>query len=96
MGNDFEALARALLATQQGKQMAAVKGLEQLNALLRTPDGQRLLTLISQGGADTLKAAANAALQGDENAAKRAIAQLLSTREGAMLAARLMELMNRK
>ena len=92
MANDMERLARALMAGTPGKQAAG--SMEQLGKLLKTEDGQRLLTLLAAGGADTLKAAAQAALRGDEQSAKAAMAKLLSTREGAELAKKLSVLMN--
>lgn len=92
MANDMERLARALMAGSPGKQAAG--SLDQLGNLLNTEDGQRLLTLLAAGGADTLKTAAQAALRGDEQTAKAAMAKLLRTREGAELAKKLSGLLN--
>ena len=90
--NDLEALARALLAGRQGQ--SAAGALDRVSALLKTEDGRRLLTLLASGGADTIKTAAQAALRGDEATARAAMASLLGTREGAMLARRMAEAMN--
>ncbi|MDD6274497.1 MAG: hypothetical protein PUA86_07390 [Clostridiaceae bacterium] len=90
--NDLEALARALLAGRQGP--SAAGALDRVSALLKTEDGRRLLTLLASGGADTIKTAAQAALRGDEATARAAMASLLGTREGAMLARRMAEAMN--
>ena len=69
--NDFETLARALLSGRQGQSAAGV--LDKMGALLKTEDGRRLLTLLASGGADTIKAAAQAALRGDEATARAAL-----------------------
>ena len=92
MPNDLETLARALLASSTGQKTG--KSMEKLGALLKTEDGRRLLTLLAAGGADTIKAAAQAALSGDEAGARAAMAKLLSTREGAALAQKLASTMN--
>lgn len=89
---DFETLARALLSGRQGQ--SAAGAIEKMGVLLKTEDGQRLLTLLASGGADTIKTAAQAALRGDEATARAAMMSLLGTREGAMLAKRLAEAMN--
>ena len=65
-----------------------------LEALARALLAGRLLTLLASGGADTIKTAAQAALRGDEATARAAMASLLGTREGAMLARRMAEAMN--
>ena len=90
--NDFETLARALLSGRQGQSAAGV--LDKMGALLKTEDGRRLLTLLASGGADTIKAAAQAALRGDEATARAAMMSLLGTRERAMLAKRMADAMN--
>jgi len=92
MANDFETLARALLAGRQGQ--AAGIPFDRIGALLKTEDGQRLLTLLAAGGADTIKTAAQAALRGDEATARTAMLSLLGTREGAQLMRNLAEAMN--
>ena len=85
---DFEALARALLASRQGNQNTAGM-IEKLNTLLKTEDGRRLLNLLASGGSDTVKVAAQAMLRGDEATARTAMLSLLGTRDGAILAKRL-------
>lgn len=92
--NDFETLAKSLMGSKAGKNSGA--SLEKLGELLKTEDGQRLLTLLANGGSDTIKTAAQAALRGDENSAKLAMMSLLGTREGAILAKHLKSAMNDK
>ena len=89
--NELEQLARALLAGQPGQKGTA--NMEQLGALLKTEDGKRLLTLLSQGGADSLKTAAQAALRGDERSARAAMLSILNTKEGAELAKKIAPLL---
>ena len=92
MPNDYEALARALMNAKQGPKLA--RGLERLNTALKTEEGRQLLQLLSQGGgADKIKVAAEAMLRGDNNAAMNAVSSLLSTKEGAALIPRLMEIL---
>lgn len=90
MANDYEALARALMSGAQGQMAGGM--MEKLSAILKTEDGRQLLTLLANGGADTIKGAAQATLRGDENAARAAMLKLLSTQEGAALARKLAEL----
>lgn len=92
MANDMETLARALLLGMQGSKGA--QSLEKFGVLLKTEDGRRLLTLLANGGADTIKSAAQSALAGDEAGARAAMMKLLSTREGALLAQKLAAAMN--
>ena len=84
MANDMETLARTILGSMQGQ--AAGDLLTRLSALIRTPDGQRLLTLLSGAGTMYIRKAAQAAVAGDEAGARAALAQALSTPEGAELA----------
>jgi hypothetical protein len=90
--NDFETLARELVANKSGGSAGAM---EKIGAMLKTEDGKRLLTLLASGGSDTLKIAAAAALRGDDKTAKTAMISLLSTPEGAALARRLAQALNR-
>jgi len=95
MGNtEMEALARALMQSRQGNPKLA-KGMEKLGAFTNTEEGQQFLRLLASGGADAVKKAADAALAGDKEGAKTALMSLLSTKEGAVLAAKLIELMGK-
>ena len=85
MANDMEALARALLGSVQGQ--AAGETLGRLAAFMRTPDGQKLTTLLSGSGTIYIRRAAQAAVAGDEAWARAALSQALATRDGAALAA---------
>ena len=89
MSNDYEALAKALMNTKQGTKVA--KGIDKLGTLLKSEDGRKLMNLMVAGGTDVIKDAAEAALAGDTASAKKMMAALLSTKEGAELAVRIAE-----
>ena len=84
MANDMQALARALLGSVQGQ--AAGETLGRLAAFMRTPDGQKLTTLLSGSGTVYIRKAAQAAVAGDEAGARAALSQALATPDGAALA----------
>ena len=83
MPNQNDILLR--IAAQTGNADA----LAQLQAALRTPDGQNAARVISDKHADTLERAAQAAQRGDMGEAARLAKQLMQTEEGASLAAQL-------
>ncbi len=91
MTNDLEALARSLMSGKASPKIA--KGLERLVTLGNTPEGKQILTMLSQSGSESVKTAAQAALSGDKDTAKQALMALFSTKEGAALAAKLMEVL---
>ena len=78
MSNDYENLAKIILATPQGA---------------RIMEGFEILTLLAGGATDAVRSAAQAAIDGDGERAKTAISTLLSSKEGAALAAKLIEIM---
>ncbi len=92
MTNDMEALARSLMNGKASPKLA--RGLERLISIGNTPEGKQLLTMLTQNGNDSVKAAAQAALSGDKDAAKNALMALFSTKEGAALAAKLVEILS--
>ena len=83
MPNQDEILRR--IAEQAGKTDA----LAQLQAALRTPDGQKAARIISDRHAADLERAAQATQRGDMGEAARLARQLMQTEEGASLAAQL-------
>lgn len=83
MPNQEDILRR--IAEQAGKADA----LAQLQAALRTPDGQSAAKVISDRHADDLERAAQAVQRGDMGEAARLAQQLMQTKEGASLAAQL-------
>ena len=83
MPNQNDILRR--IAAQAG----SADALEQLQAALRTPDGQKAARIISDKHAADLERAAQAAQRGDMGEAARLAIQLMQTQEGANLAAQL-------
>ena len=94
MNGDMEALARALMAAAQGS--GKMPRMDELAALLQSPQGQRAVSMLSQSGMSDIKAAANAALGGDERSSKAALAKFLATPEGAALVRALAASMGRR
>ena len=86
MPNQEEILRR--IAEQAGKTDA----LAQLQAALRTPDGQKAARIISDRHAADLERAAQAAQRGDMGEAARLAQQLMKTQEGAHLAQQLRQI----
>jgi len=91
MATDYEGIARAVLATPQGGRI--IKGLEKINSISRTETGRQLFEILAGTGADEVRAAARAALNDPKEPARALISTLLSTKEGANLAAKIIELM---
>ena len=83
MPNQNDILRR--IAAQAG----SADALAQLQAALRTPDGQKAARIISDKHAADLERAAQAAQRGDMGEAARLAKQLMQTQEGANLAAQL-------
>ena len=83
MPNQNDILRR--IAAQAG----SADALAQLQAALRTPDGQKAARIISDKHAADLERAAQAAQRGDMGEAARLAKQLMQTEEGASLAAQL-------
>lgn len=94
MSNDYEAMARAMLNTPQGGKVYGQ--LEKLMEMLGKPEGQKLAEKLANKNGESIKHAAEAASKGDKDGAVSAISKLLSTKEGAMFAKQIMEMMNKK
>lgn len=86
MPNQEEILRR--IAEQAGKTDA----LAQLQAALRTPDGQKAARIISDRHAADLERAAQAAQRGDMREAAMLAQKLMQSHEGTTLAAQLKKL----
>ncbi|MBQ7086049.1 MAG: hypothetical protein IJM96_01065 [Clostridia bacterium] len=91
MSNDYENLAKIILATPQGARI--MEGFEKLSAFMASREGYEILSLLANGATDAVRQAAQAAIDGDGERAKTAISTLLSSKEGAALAAKLLEIM---
>ena len=91
MSNEYENLAKMILSTPQGAKI--LKGFDKVNSILSSSEGTELLVLLSGGGSDVLKQAANDALNCNGDKAKAALTTLLSSPDGAALAAKLIGIM---
>ena len=91
MAGEYEALAKILSSHPQGAKI--LKNFDRLNGALSSEDGKELTGMIAGAGGDAMKDAARAAMSGDADRAKTMVSQLLSTPEGARLAAKLIDIM---
>ena len=91
MAGEYEALAKILSSHPQGAKI--LKNFERLSGALSSEDGKELTGMIAGAGGDAMKDAARAAMSGDADRAKTMVSQLLSTPEGARLAAKLIDIM---
>ena len=93
MQNDYENLAKVLMASPQGAKI--VKSLDKLNSVVNTESGRQLIAMLASDGGDAIKNAAAAAASGDQDQARVLLSTLLSSPEGAQLAARIIEVVGR-
>ena len=78
------------LVSQNSKTPQTPEKMERYKALASTDDGKKVIQKVS--GDAKLKKSAEAAMQGDMDAAKRLLMQLISSKEGAVLAQKVMEI----
>ena len=93
MQNDYENLAKVLMASPQGAKI--VKSLDKLNSVVSTESGRQLIAMLASDGGDAIKNAAAAAASGDQDQARVLLSTLLSSPEGAQLAAKIIEVVRR-
>lgn len=93
MQNDYENLAKVLMASPQGAKI--VKSLDKLNSVVNTESGRQLIAMLASDGGDAIKNAAAAAANGDQDQARVLLSTLLSSPEGAQLAAKIIEVVGR-
>ena len=89
MPNEYENLAKVLMASPQGAKI--VKRLDKLNAIVNTDSGRQLIGMLASEGGDAIKNAAAAAANGDQDQARVLLSTLLQSPEGAQLAAKIIE-----
>ena len=89
MPNEYENLAKVLMASPQGAKI--VKSLDKLNAIVNTDSGRQLIGMLASEGGDAIKNAAAAASNGDQDQARVLLSTLLQSPEGAQLAAKIIE-----
>ena len=93
MQNDYENLAKVLMASPQGAKI--VKSLDKLNSVVNTESGRQRIAMLASDGGDAIKNAAAAAASGDQDQARVLLSTLLSSPEGAQLAAKIIEVVGR-
>ena len=93
MQNDYENLAKVLMVSPQGAKI--VKSLDKLNSVVNTESGRQLIAMLASDGGDAIKNAAAAAASGDQDQARVLLSTLLSSPEGAQLAAKIIEVVGR-
>ena len=89
MPNEYENLAKVLMASPQGAKI--VKSLDKLSAIVNTDSGRQLIGMLASEGGDAIKNAAAAAANGDQDQARVLLSTLLQSPEGAQLAAKIIE-----
>ena len=89
MPNEYENLAKVLMASPQGAKI--VKSLDKLNAIVNTDSGRQLIGMLASEGGGAIKNAAAAAANGDQDQARVLLSTLLQSPEGAQLAAKIIE-----
>lgn len=91
MPGEIENMARSMMSSPQG--MKIIKGLDKYNALMNTEGGRQLITILAGSGSDALRAAAQATLPTAKDPGRALLQNLLATKEGAALAAKVIEVM---
>ena len=91
MPGEIENMARSMMSSPQG--MKIIKGLDKYNALMNTDGGRQLIAMLAGSGGDALRSAALATLQVSKDPGRALLQNLLSTKEGAALAAKVIEVM---
>jgi len=89
MPNEYESMARALVGSPQGAKI--FQTLDKLSSLCASPNGRQLIALLAGSGSDALKQAAMAANATEKDPARVLVSNLLGTKEGAALVAKIIE-----
>ncbi len=90
---ELENMLRLALRVKKDPKLAA--GLEKSGDFMESPEGLRFSQMIASGGADNIRAASEAMMRGDKNAAKSAMSKLLATKEGAAFASKLADVVSK-
>lgn len=91
MPGEIENVARSMMSSPQG--IKIIKGLDKYNAAMNTENGKQLISMLAGSGSDALKQAAQAALQASRDPGRVLLQHLLSSKDGAALAAKAIEVM---
>ena len=90
MNNDVDKAARSMLNSPQG--IKIIKALDKLNAISATESGYQLIVMLAGNGSDVIKSAAKAASGVQKDRARAFLSNMLSTKEGAALVAKIIEI----
>ena len=91
MPGEIENVARSMMSSPQG--IKIIKGLDKYNAAMNTEGGRQLIAMMAGSGGDALKTAAQAAIHTQKEPGRVLLQNLLSSKEGASLAAKVIEVM---
>ncbi len=91
MPGDIENAARSMMSSPQG--MKIIKGLDVYNAAMNTEGGRQLIAMLAGSGGDALKNAARTAMNAAKDPGRALLQNLLSSKDGASLAAKVIEVM---
>ncbi len=89
MPNGIESVARSMMSSPQG--IKIIKGLDKFNLAMSGESGKQLLVMLGDSGGDALKAAAKSASTATKDPGRALLSNLLSTKEGASLAGKIIE-----
>lgn len=89
MPGEIENAARSMMSSPQG--LKIIKGLDKYNAAMNTEGGRQLIAMIAGSGSDALKNAAKAAMTAPSDPGRALLQNLLSSKDGAALAAKVIE-----
>lgn len=91
MVGEIENVARSVMSSPQGVKI--IKGLDKYNAAMNTEPGKQLIAMLGGAGGDALKAAAAAAVSAAKDPGRMLLQNLLSTKDGAALAGKVIEVL---
>ncbi len=80
-----------MMSSPQG--MKIIKGLDQFNVAMNTESGRQLISMLAGTGGDALKNAARASIKTTKEPGRALLQNLLSSKDGAALAAKIIEVM---
>ncbi|WP_458862195.1 hypothetical protein [Acidaminobacterium chupaoyuni] len=89
MPSEYENIAKLLMSSPQGTKI--IKSLDKFSAIASSDSGKQLIAMLADEGGDAIKTAAQAAVRGDQDQARALLSSLLSTKSGAQLAAKIIE-----
>ena len=86
MPSEYENMAKNIMSSPQG--LRIIQSLDKLSAMAASQSGRQLISMLAGNGGDALKEAAKAT---DKDPARVLVSSLLSTKDGASLIAKLIE-----